>query len=220
MYVNSAHPYCPWLTSSRRQRSHWSAIAREFPGTTISIIVFDTPYDVCVSRLQRRTSHPTIRDAQHGVAVLQKFASEFQVPSPSEGYDHIIYLRPEDHPLPEYTRNDIQSILERLKASTRNSGNSVPVQRSIESHFVHNSRGHSSRARGNRGGGQGFPFMRGTLYGTRFTGRGGGSRSPSWWRPDPDVSTNRETRDHRPSNVPPMESSKERDSAGEHSNSS
>lgn len=64
------------LTSSKRQRSYWSTIARAFPGTSISIIVFDTPYhvrkrnartdkwltlislrffpQVCASRLQRR----------------------------------------------------------------------------------------------------------------------------------------------------------------------
>jgi hypothetical protein len=29
-----------------RQRSHWINIAREFPGTSIWVIVFDTPYDV------------------------------------------------------------------------------------------------------------------------------------------------------------------------------
>jgi len=28
------------------QRSHWISIAREFPGTTVWVIVFDTPYDV------------------------------------------------------------------------------------------------------------------------------------------------------------------------------
>jgi hypothetical protein len=42
-----AHTYsCKLLMPSERQRSHWSTIARAFPGTSISIIVFDTPYHV------------------------------------------------------------------------------------------------------------------------------------------------------------------------------
>jgi hypothetical protein len=33
------------------QRSHWISIAREFPGTAIWVIVFDTPYDVSCNPL-------------------------------------------------------------------------------------------------------------------------------------------------------------------------
>lgn len=57
--------------TDNRQRSYWTNIAREFPGTTVSIIVFDTPYQVsnlepfltpriscdwqvCASRLENR----------------------------------------------------------------------------------------------------------------------------------------------------------------------
>jgi len=36
------------------QRAHWINIAREFPGTRVGIIVFDTPYNVCASRLHTR----------------------------------------------------------------------------------------------------------------------------------------------------------------------
>ncbi|KAL4063142.1 P-loop containing nucleoside triphosphate hydrolase protein [Scleroderma citrinum] len=100
------------------QRSHWTKIAREFPGTTISVIVFDTPYHVCAFRLQNRTSHPTISNAQEGIPILAKFASDFKLPSPDEGYDHIIYLKASDYPSPNYTRDEILSLLSRLKAST------------------------------------------------------------------------------------------------------
>lgn len=34
------------LMKRPRQRSHWIGIAREFPGTPVWVIVFDTPYDV------------------------------------------------------------------------------------------------------------------------------------------------------------------------------
>ncbi|KAH7913075.1 P-loop containing nucleoside triphosphate hydrolase protein [Hygrophoropsis aurantiaca] len=135
-----------------RQRSHWINIAREFHGISVWVIVFDTPYQDCVIRLNQRmsidvlghsscpelkddliagTSHPTITDAQQGLTILQRFASDFQYPSPDEGYDRIIYLRPSDHPHPEYTLADISSILERLRSGDSSSGGSRTPIRSL-----------------------------------------------------------------------------------------
>ncbi|KAF9221362.1 hypothetical protein BS17DRAFT_737649 [Gyrodon lividus] len=134
------------------QRSYWITIAHAFPGTSISVIVFDTSYHVCASRLQQRTSHPTIKNIQHGMSVLRKFASDFQLPSSDEIYDHIMYIRPSDHPRPEYTRDEVLSILERLKASTRDTdtGNTQPRVQSDSSSRGTYSR--SNRTRGHRGG--------------------------------------------------------------------
>ncbi|KAF8845169.1 hypothetical protein BDN67DRAFT_941988 [Paxillus ammoniavirescens] len=131
------------------QRSYWTTIARAFPGTSISVIVFDTPYNICASRLQRRTSHPTIKDVQQGMSVLRKFASDLQLPSPDEGYDHIMYLQPSDHPRADYTRDEVLSILERLKVSTRDT-ETGSTQPRIQSYF--SNRGRSDRTRGYRGG--------------------------------------------------------------------
>lgn len=162
-------------------------------------------------------AHPTIRDAQHGVAVLQKFASDFQVPSPGEGYDHIIYIRPEDQPRPEYTRDDVLSILGRLKASTRDSG---PNFRRSNGGY---SRTHQTRGYRGRGGYRAFSPARGTLYGSvRFMHRAEGPNNVNWGHPGPDVATNRERSNQRSAvaaDVPPMESSKGGDSAGERHNS-
>ncbi|KAG6334609.1 hypothetical protein ID866_4485 [Astraeus odoratus] len=99
------------------QRSYWTNITHAFPGTSISVIVFDTPYHVCASRLQYRTSHPTIRNAEEGMPILEKFASELQLPSAGEGYDHLFYLKASDYPSPEYTRDEILSVLSRLRMS-------------------------------------------------------------------------------------------------------
>ncbi|KIJ62052.1 hypothetical protein HYDPIDRAFT_95380 [Hydnomerulius pinastri MD-312] len=135
------------------QRSYWTNIARAFPGTSICVIVFDTPYHVCVSRLKQRTSHPTIKNVQQGMSVLAKFASDLQLPSPDEDYDHIIYLRPSDQPRPKNTRDEIFSILQRLKASTRDTGTG-DMQPRIQPYFgnrgTHYSR--SAPTRGYRGG--------------------------------------------------------------------
>lgn len=41
-----------------RQRATWIRIAREFPGTDVWVLVFDTPYAVCAQRLRERKSLP------------------------------------------------------------------------------------------------------------------------------------------------------------------
>lgn len=165
------------------------------------------------------TSHPTITDPQLGLAILQKFASDFQLPSPGEGYDHILYLRPEDHPRPEYTRDDVLSILKRLKASTRVSEAGV-TQRSTETHFGY-SGGYSrtNRARGCRGGG-GRARARGTLCGpSRTMSKAGGSDNANWRRPGPSVATVSAQGPTATANVPLKEGTKGSDSARERHNS-
>ncbi|KAG0709222.1 P-loop containing nucleoside triphosphate hydrolase protein [Suillus ampliporus] len=133
------------------QRSHWINIAREFPGTSISVIVFDTPYQVCSSRLWERSSHPTIKDPQQGQSILARFASDLQFPQPNEGHDHILYLKPSDHPRPEYTREDISLILQRLQVSSPDfkRGN---VQPHMQASFASTS-SHPIRTRGRGYGG-------------------------------------------------------------------
>lgn len=142
------------------------------------------------------------------------------MPSPDEGYDHIIYLRPADHPGPEYTRDDMLSILKRLKSSTRDAA----APRSVGSYLSHTgSYSRTNRARGHRGGDgyQGASRLRGTLYGSsRFTSRVGGSNNSNWRSPSSGEDTNREGSDRqRLAAVPAMEGSKGRSSAEERHNS-
>lgn len=154
------------------------------------------------------TSHPTIRDAQHGMTILRKFASEFSMPSSDEGYDHLIHLRPADHPRAVYTRDDVLSILERLRASTRGDGTSNGRECREKPHFGRGG-SHYSRKSGARGY-RGFSSTRG------FT-RVGDSNSPNWRWTRSDVITNRERSDHRSvtaaASAPAKESSKEDNSA-------
>jgi hypothetical protein len=64
------------------------------------------------------TSHPTIKSPEQGLSVLARFANDFRYPSPHEGYDRLIELRPLDHPSSIYTPADIAVILQRLQNST------------------------------------------------------------------------------------------------------
>ncbi|KAJ7281888.1 P-loop containing nucleoside triphosphate hydrolase protein [Mycena rebaudengoi] len=96
------------------QRAHWIKIAREFPGTLIWVIVFDTPKDVCATRLQTRTEHPTIKDPQDALFILERFSSQYRAPHESEGYDRIIYLQPPQQEI-VYSYSSLEAILRRVR---------------------------------------------------------------------------------------------------------
>ena len=53
---------------------------------------------------------------EHGIEVLRRFSSEYQPPSAHEGYHRILRLAVSDQ-RPEYSQDDITSILDRLKNS-------------------------------------------------------------------------------------------------------
>ncbi|KAH6916122.1 AAA domain-containing protein, partial [Coprinopsis sp. MPI-PUGE-AT-0042] len=144
------------------QRSYWINIAREFPGTSVWIIVFDTPYEVCAERLQHRTDHPTITSPEQGLSVLSRFAKDFEAPQPYEGYSRILHLKPEDHPSVEYSQDDIANILGRLK-------DSEPV---IQTAPPANANRYPTPS--NRGGYNNNYRGRGGYQPNQFRGRGGG----------------------------------------------
>ncbi|CCM01210.1 uncharacterized protein FIBRA_03258 [Fibroporia radiculosa] len=153
-----------------RQRATWINMAYEFPGTQVWILVFDTPYEVCAQRLQERINHPTIKTPEHGRSVLERFHSQYQAPSPYEGYSRLLSLRPSDHPSPVYTYDDISGILQRIQdapspASTPATG---PKGRG---HHTRGYRGHQTRGHGDYRGcrGSGSRFGRSShnpLYGS------------------------------------------------------
>ncbi|KAF9258900.1 P-loop containing nucleoside triphosphate hydrolase protein [Marasmius fiardii PR-910] len=99
------------------QRRYWIDIAREFPGTLIWVIVFNTPYEECAVRIKKRVSHPTIKSAEQGMSVLARFASDFRAPKAEEGFDRLISIEPEYYPEPTYSATDIREILQRLRDS-------------------------------------------------------------------------------------------------------
>ncbi|KAF9078174.1 P-loop containing nucleoside triphosphate hydrolase protein [Rhodocollybia butyracea] len=111
------------------QRAHWINIAREFSNTSVWIIVFDTPYDVCASRLRDRTSHPTIHSFEQGLSILSRFANDFRPPTAEEDFNRIISLELSDTK-PDYSALDISIILERVRSSAVVSGGSTPVRTS------------------------------------------------------------------------------------------
>lgn len=76
-----------------RQRAHWIQIASQYPNVEAQAIEFDMPYDVCKSRLLKRTDHETLTDPQQSVKVLNCFSSSYVAPTLSEGFTKILSLK-------------------------------------------------------------------------------------------------------------------------------
>ncbi|KAH9479653.1 Transcription factor bHLH140 [Psilocybe cubensis] len=130
------------------QRSYWIKIAREFPGTEVWVIVFDTPYEICAERLRHRAFHPTIKSPEQGLSILSRFYADFQYPATHEGFQRILYVKPSDHSSPVYTRSDITETLMRVKSSSL-----IPTPGSHRGNYgtAHPSaRGNSLRGRHNK----------------------------------------------------------------------
>lgn len=84
------------------------------------------------------TFHPTIKNAEHGLSVLARFAHEFEHPHPDEGHNRIIYLSVSDHLGPIYSRSDISAILRRVWDSVPVTPTGTP--RSLQYYFHEGSR--------------------------------------------------------------------------------
>jgi hypothetical protein len=99
------------------------------------------------------TSHPTIKNAEDGLSILARFASDLRLPTPDEGYDRIIRLTLGDQPLsPEYSHDQVAAILQRLRDSPLVTPGDLPSsRRGVGRNFPSNSRASvagSSRGRG------------------------------------------------------------------------
>ncbi|KIY70777.1 P-loop containing nucleoside triphosphate hydrolase protein [Cylindrobasidium torrendii FP15055 ss-10] len=148
------------------QRSTWVGIAKELPGTLIWVLVFDTPYDVCASRLRERTGHPTIHTPEKALDVLARFSKDFTAPQSWEGYDKCFSLSTTETPL-VYTLQDVERILEKARSAK----NPVVAERPSQLQQT------PSRGREGRGGrGYGRGSFSGGGYGSSHSGGYPGGR--------------------------------------------
>lgn len=101
---------------------------------------FPSPQE-CAARLRKSTyqllwawllqlsrtgqNHPTITNAEQGLSILSRFAADFEHPSPQEGYQRILYIKPEDTKL-NYTEPDIAAILQRVRDSPAVNSSVIP----------------------------------------------------------------------------------------------
>ncbi|KAJ7695099.1 P-loop containing nucleoside triphosphate hydrolase protein [Mycena rosella] len=134
------------------QRAHWIKIAREIPGTLIWVIVFDTPKDICAARLRTRTEHPTIKNPEDALSILERFSSQYRAPSANEGYDRIIYLQPSEQEA-SYSRSSLAAILRRVRDAPSTAASVGPAVSQPSTRGSPYSRGGGFRGTRGRGGG-------------------------------------------------------------------
>ncbi|KAJ7460609.1 P-loop containing nucleoside triphosphate hydrolase protein [Mycena latifolia] len=133
------------------QRAHWIKIAREIPGTLIWVIVFDTPKDICATRLRTRTQHPTIKNPEDALSILDRFSSQYCAPSNSEGYDRMIYLQPSEQEV-SYSHSSLAAILRRVHDAPSTAASVGPAVYQTSTWGSPYSRGGSFRGTRGRGG--------------------------------------------------------------------
>ncbi|KAF8582755.1 P-loop containing nucleoside triphosphate hydrolase protein [Ramaria rubella] len=157
-----------------RQRQHFINIAQKFPDTVVWALVFDTPYEICASRIRLRTNHPTIKTPELGLKVLERFSADYVPPTIQEGFDRIKLLKP--HPTGAYTRDEVAAILDDI----RNSSSPYPPMRPAAPlhglQFFRDGYGRSDRSvSGNNGGTAALPRA---IPGKLSTGPGLGFPGP------------------------------------------
>ncbi|KAF7370845.1 hypothetical protein MSAN_00718200 [Mycena sanguinolenta] len=65
-------------------------------------------------RLLLGTEHPTIKNPEDALSILDRFSSQYRPPSEEEGYDRILYLQPSEQEV-EYSHSSLAAILQRIR---------------------------------------------------------------------------------------------------------
>lgn len=73
----------------RQQRASWIDLAHKLGVMNVRCVWLNVDKDTCKSRLKGRTNHPTIKDEQTGVHVIDKFDKLFEEPKLDEGFANI-----------------------------------------------------------------------------------------------------------------------------------
>jgi predicted phosphohydrolase/predicted kinase len=75
------------------QRKSWLDLVKNFKLTNVSAVVLDVPADVCTQRAITRENHPTIKDAETAIRVVNDFNEKLVLPNTEEKFDNIIVYK-------------------------------------------------------------------------------------------------------------------------------
>ncbi|KAG9047363.1 hypothetical protein FS837_002469 [Tulasnella sp. UAMH 9824] len=73
-------------------RKYWVSLASNWSKCPIAV-VFDFPADLCVSRAQQRTDHPTLPPGNRVRMAVQSMGKAFEMPTLAEGFEGIAIVR-------------------------------------------------------------------------------------------------------------------------------
>ncbi|KAG0048775.1 hypothetical protein BGZ83_006308 [Gryganskiella cystojenkinii] len=94
------------------QRKVWLGLAKQLNVKEVDVIIMDTEFYHCKTRILARTDHPTHVEGANGVDVLHKFLDMMTLPTYFEGFTRIMRVEPQ--PTAEYSTEAVQEIMERL----------------------------------------------------------------------------------------------------------
>jgi hypothetical protein len=97
------------------------------------------------------TQHPTIKNPEDALSILDRFSSQYRAPAEDEGYNRIIYLQPSEQE-EVYSRSTLATILERIRDAPSVTSVGRPASQPPT---------------------WGSPYSRGSFRGDRGRGRGG-----------------------------------------------
>lgn len=109
--------------------------------------------------------------------MLARFTSDFQYPSPHEGFDRLLELKLSDHPSPLYTDSDVRFILERLRNATVAASSNFSLASSAWTRGASLSRNNRARGGYNHRN-AGIPRARRAFLSPHINSRGRGSAMP------------------------------------------
>lgn len=67
------------------QRKHWLDYGNA-AGATIGVVVFGTPIETCIKRVDSRKGHRTLRPGPQSATVIRRMATDFVFPTRKEGF--------------------------------------------------------------------------------------------------------------------------------------
>ncbi|GJJ68534.1 hypothetical protein EMPS_00880 [Entomortierella parvispora] len=106
------------------QRKVWVGLAQQLSVPEIDVIIMDTEFYHCKTRILARSNHPTQVEGANGVDVLHKFLDMMTLPTYFEGFTRIMRVEPQ--PTTEYSTEAVKEIMERLSQVQRPENLEVP----------------------------------------------------------------------------------------------
>jgi hypothetical protein len=99
-----------------RQRAHFIRLAHGCrPRPNIYVLVLNTSVATLASRLQARSSHPTLTTPELALDVLRQMSDVWDPPRPGrvEGFDRVLEMREQDQPVGGlWTSHSVQRLID------------------------------------------------------------------------------------------------------------
>jgi len=99
------------------ERKRWLSLMRNPPSERLAAVFFTTPVDLCVTRVEQRTGHPTIPHGSIGAkGIVRGFMKRLVAPTTAEGFGQV-YTVLSDHGFRQLLALFGKAAIQRLNAT-------------------------------------------------------------------------------------------------------